>query len=103
MYSGLQLIQWKQTAPANTSSADENGKIYVAANYISNNRIVWMTILTGYQLFTGGCALCLAILSWHITLKNFSTRGVALFSYLSLFAFVLGISMSVANNGLDHK
>ena len=57
--------------------------------------IVWMTILTGYQLFTGGCALCLAILSRHITLKNFSTRGVALFSYLSLFAFVSGISMSV--------
>ena len=85
----------EQTAPAKTSSADENGNIYVGANCISNNRIVWMIILTGYQLIIGGCALCLAILSRHITLKDFSTRGVALFSYFSLFAFGLGISMSV--------
>ena len=83
----------EQIAPANPSSADKNGIIYVEANCISNNRIVWLTVLTAYQVFIGACTLWLAVLSRHITLKNFSSRGVALLSYFSLFAF--GISLSI--------
>ena len=47
----------------------------------------------GLPSLSCACALCLAVLSRHITLKNFKSRGVALFSHFSLFAF--GISLSI--------
>ena len=57
---------------------------------ISDNKIVWIGILTGYQLIIGACTFWLAVLSRHITLKNFNTRGVALLSYFIGFTFAFG-------------
>ena len=75
---------------ASISSADKNGRVYVSSKCVSDNEIVWIGILTGYQLIIGACAFCLAVLSRHITLKNFNTRGVALLSYFIGFTFAFG-------------
>ena len=76
--------------PASISTADKKGRVYVSSKCVSDNEIVWSGILTGYQLMIGACALWLAVLSRHITLKNFNTRGVALLSYFIGFTFAFG-------------
>ena len=76
--------------PASISSADKKGRVYVSSMCISDNKIVWIGILTGYQLIIGACTFWLAVLSRHITLKNFNTRGVALLSYFIGFTFAFG-------------
>ena len=81
-------------APANISSADMNGRVSVSATCDSKNRIIWMGILTGYQVLLNFCAICLAFLTRHIKLKNFTTSGVALLSYFSVFIFFLWLPLS---------
>ena len=76
--------------PVSISTADKKGRVYVSSKCVSDNEIVWSGILTGYQLMIGACALWLAVLSRHITLKNFNTRGVALLSYFIGFTFAFG-------------
>ena len=49
----------------------------------------------GLPSLSCACALCLAVLSRHITLKNFRSRDVALFSHFSLFAFGISLSITV--------
>ena len=96
LWTAINPLQYQvPRAPANISSADMNGSVSVSATCDSENRIIWMGILTGYQVLLDFCAICLAFLTRHIKLKNFTTRGVALLSYFSVFVFFLWLPMSV--------
>ena len=70
-----------------------NGTVSVELTCNSKNGLVWLCILTGYQLLIIACAFWLAILSRHVKHKWFVTRGVALLSYLSFFQVVLGLAL----------
>ena len=67
-----------------------NGTVSVELTCNSEYGLVWLCILTGYQLLIIACAFWLAILSQHVKHKWFVTRGVALLSYLSFFLVAIG-------------
>ena len=97
LWTAINPLQQVLRAPANItiSSADMNGRVSASARCDSENWIIWFGILTGYQVLLDLCAICLAFLTRHIKLKNFTTRGVALLSYFSVFVFFLWLPLSV--------
>ena len=98
LWTAINPLQYqvpRTPANINISSADMNGRVSASARCDSENRIIWMGILTGYQVLLDFCAICLAFLTRHIKLKNFTTRGIALLSYFSVFVFFLWLPLSV--------
>ena len=97
LWTAINPLQYQvPRTPANISSADMNGRVSVSARCVSESwSIIWLGILTGYQVLLDFCAICLAFLTRHIKLKNFTTRGIALLSYFSVLVFFLWLPLSV--------
>ena len=99
LWTAINPMQYKVSTPrvsANISSADVNGGgVSVSAMCNSENGIIWITILLGYQLLLDICVICLAFLTRHIKLKNFTTRGIAIVSYITVLVFIVWLPASL--------
>ena len=81
---------WQQAVRGNP---DINGTVSVEITCNSEYGLVWIGILSAYELLIIACAFWLAILSRHIKHKWFVTRGVARLTYLSFFQVALGLAL----------